>query len=96
VFDEQHNLWTNVFVSVCVCSSHNAKVTWTTLRKETPQKRHYEDQVKSKKRRKCRSSRSSVDVCTKQKAQLKALKNKLISSQNDYKSLLEKLKHLQI
>jgi hypothetical protein len=30
------------------------------------------------------------DVCTKQKAQLKALKNKLISSQNDYKGLLEK------
>jgi hypothetical protein len=25
------------------------------------------------------------DVCTKQKAQLKTLKNKLISSQNDYK-----------
>jgi hypothetical protein len=30
------------------------------------------------------------DVCTKQKAQLKTLKNKLISSQNDYKCLLEK------
>jgi hypothetical protein len=30
------------------------------------------------------------DVCTKQKTQLKTLKNKLISSQNDYKSLLEK------
>jgi chromosome segregation ATPase len=30
------------------------------------------------------------DVCTKQKAQLKNLKNKLISSQNDYKCLLEK------
>jgi uncharacterized coiled-coil protein SlyX len=30
------------------------------------------------------------DVCTKQKAQLKTLKNKLISSQNDYKSLTEK------
>jgi hypothetical protein len=30
------------------------------------------------------------DVCTKQKAQLKTLKNKLISSQNDYKYLLEK------
>jgi hypothetical protein len=28
------------------------------------------------------------DVCTKQKAQLKTLKNKLISSQNDYKCLL--------
>jgi hypothetical protein len=29
------------------------------------------------------------DVCTKQKAQLKTFKNKLISSQNDYKGLLE-------
>jgi hypothetical protein len=29
------------------------------------------------------------DVCTKQKAQPKTLKNKLISSQNDYKCLLE-------
>jgi hypothetical protein len=35
-------------------------------------------------------------VCTKQKAQLKTLKNKLISSQNDYKCLLENLKNLQI
>jgi hypothetical protein len=31
------------------------------------------------------------DVCTKQKAQLKILKNKLISSQNDYKGLLLKI-----
>jgi FtsZ-binding cell division protein ZapB len=30
------------------------------------------------------------DVCTKQKAQLKTLKNKLIYSQNDYKGLLAK------
>jgi hypothetical protein len=30
------------------------------------------------------------DVCTKQKAQLKTLKNKLTSSQNDYRRLLEK------
>jgi hypothetical protein len=30
------------------------------------------------------------DFCTKQKAQLKTLKNTLISSQNDYKCLLEK------
>ena len=29
------------------------------------------------------------DVCSKQKAQPKTLKNKLISSQNDYKCLLE-------
>jgi hypothetical protein len=31
VFDDQHNLWTNVFASVCVCvcvcSSQDAKVT---------------------------------------------------------------------
>jgi hypothetical protein len=32
------------------------------------------------------------DVCTKQKVQLKTLKNKLISSSNDYKCLLEKFK----
>jgi hypothetical protein len=30
------------------------------------------------------------NVCTKQKSQLKTLKNKLIVSQNDYKGLLEK------
>jgi hypothetical protein len=36
------------------------------------------------------------DVCTKQKARLKTLKNMLISSQNGYKCLLENLKHLQI
>jgi hypothetical protein len=30
------------------------------------------------------------DICTKQKAQLKTLKSKLISSQNDYKCFLEK------
>jgi hypothetical protein len=35
-------------------------------------------------------------VCTTQKAQPKNLKNKLISSQNDYKGLLENLKLLQI
>jgi hypothetical protein len=40
VFDDQHNLWTNVFSSVCVCSSQDAKVTWTkALRKTTPQKK---------------------------------------------------------
>jgi FtsZ-binding cell division protein ZapB len=31
------------------------------------------------------------DVCIKQKAQIKTLKNKLISSQDDYKCLLEKI-----
>jgi hypothetical protein len=25
VFDDQHNMWTNVFASVHVCSSQNAK-----------------------------------------------------------------------
>jgi hypothetical protein len=40
VFDDQHNLWTNVFASVCVCSSQDAKVTWTkALRKATPQEK---------------------------------------------------------
>jgi hypothetical protein len=44
VFDDQHSPWTNVFVSVCVCSSHDAKVTWTkALRKQHLKRRHYED-----------------------------------------------------
>jgi hypothetical protein len=34
VFDDQHNLWTNVFVSVCICSSQDAKVTWTKALKK--------------------------------------------------------------
>jgi hypothetical protein len=39
-FGDQHNLWSNVFASVCVCSSRDAKVTWTkALRKATPQKK---------------------------------------------------------
>jgi hypothetical protein len=37
-----------------------------------------------------RAVKTFQDVCTKQKSQLKTLKNKLISSQNDYKCLLEK------
>jgi hypothetical protein len=38
--DDQHNLWTNVFASVYVCSSQDAKVTWNkALRKATPQKK---------------------------------------------------------
>jgi hypothetical protein len=36
------------------------------------------------------------DVCTKQEAQLKVLKSKLLNSQNDYKCLVEKLKYSQI
>jgi hypothetical protein len=24
-FDDQHSLWTNVFASVCICSSHDVK-----------------------------------------------------------------------
>jgi hypothetical protein len=40
VFDDQQNLWTNVFASVCAYSLHDAKVTWTkALRKSTPQKK---------------------------------------------------------
>jgi hypothetical protein len=40
VFDDQHNLWTNVFASVYDCSSLDAKVTWTNaLSKATPQKK---------------------------------------------------------
>jgi hypothetical protein len=39
-----HNLWTILFASVYVCSSQDAKVTWTkALRKAKPQKTHYED-----------------------------------------------------
>jgi hypothetical protein len=40
VFDDQHSLYTNVFASVCDCSSHDAKVTLTkALRNATPQKK---------------------------------------------------------
>jgi hypothetical protein len=42
VFDDQHNMWTNVFASVCVCSSQDANY-WCTkeLRRSTLQKIHY-------------------------------------------------------
>ena len=54
MFDDQHNLWTNVFASVYDCSSQDAKVTWTkTLTKQHLKRRHYGYQVKSKKQRKC-------------------------------------------
>jgi hypothetical protein len=44
VVDDQHNLWTNMFASVCICSSQDAKVTWTkALRKQHLKRRHYED-----------------------------------------------------
>jgi hypothetical protein len=44
VFDDQHNLWTNVFASVCICSSNDAKMTRTeALRKKHLKRRHYED-----------------------------------------------------
>jgi hypothetical protein len=39
----------------------------------------------------CESRYIFQDVCTKQKDQLKTFKNKLISSQNYYKGLLEKI-----
>jgi hypothetical protein len=40
VFDDQHNMWTNVFACVYVCSSKDDKVTWPkALRKATPQKK---------------------------------------------------------
>jgi hypothetical protein len=40
VFDDQHNLWTNAFASVYICSSQYAKVTWTkAMRKATCQKK---------------------------------------------------------
>jgi hypothetical protein len=28
VFDDQHNMWTNEFASVYVCSSQDAKSDW--------------------------------------------------------------------
>jgi hypothetical protein len=37
-------LWTNVFASVYICSSQDAKVTWTkALRKQHLKRIHYED-----------------------------------------------------
>jgi hypothetical protein len=51
VFDDQHNLWTNVFAIVCVCTSYDAKVIWTgALRKQHLKKdiiRPIEDITKS-------------------------------------------------
>jgi hypothetical protein len=41
VFDDQHNLWTNVFASVCVFSSQDAKVTWT----EDLRKKHLKEDI---------------------------------------------------
>jgi hypothetical protein len=36
VFDCQHNMWTNIFATVCVCSSHDVKMTRTkALRSNT-------------------------------------------------------------
>jgi hypothetical protein len=67
VFDDQHNLWINVFASVCICSSQDAKVTWTkALKKQHFKRRHYEDhkwrstsiKQKSKTWRKCSHSRT--------------------------------------
>jgi hypothetical protein len=38
VFDEQHNLLTNVFFSVCIYSLQDAKVTWTKALKDNTSK----------------------------------------------------------
>jgi hypothetical protein len=57
VFDDQHNMWTNV--SVCVCSSQDAKVTWTkALRKATPQKKTLRRSSKVQEEKKCCHSRT--------------------------------------
>jgi hypothetical protein len=46
VFDDQHNLWTHAFARFCVCSSQDAKVTWTkALRKQHRKRRHYEVKI---------------------------------------------------
>ena len=51
VFDDQHNMWTNVFASVYNCSSRDAKVTWTkALRKATPQKKTLSSKVQETKK----------------------------------------------
>jgi hypothetical protein len=43
-----------VFASVCVCSSHDAKVTWTkALRKATPQKKTLRRSSEVQEKRKC-------------------------------------------
>jgi hypothetical protein len=41
VFDDQHNLWTNVFAGICVCSSQDAKVTWIVA----PRKQHLKEDI---------------------------------------------------
>jgi hypothetical protein len=44
VFNEQHNLLTNIFASVCICSLQDVKVIWTkALKKQHLKRRHYED-----------------------------------------------------
>jgi hypothetical protein len=44
VFNDQHNMWTNVFASVCISSSQDDKVTWIkALWKQHLKRRHYED-----------------------------------------------------
>jgi hypothetical protein len=40
VFDDQHNLWTNVFASVCVYSSHDANWFWTKALREQHLKKY--------------------------------------------------------
>jgi hypothetical protein len=43
VFDDQHNPWTNVFASVYVSISQDAKVIWTkAMEKQHLKRRHYE------------------------------------------------------
>jgi hypothetical protein len=42
VFDDQHNLWTNVFASVYVYSSKDEEWTWTKTLKE----QHLKEDIK--------------------------------------------------
>jgi hypothetical protein len=54
VFDDQHNLWTNVFASVVFVVHRMLKLLGQGIEESnTSKRRHYEDQVKSKKRSKC-------------------------------------------
>jgi hypothetical protein len=39
VFDDQHNLWTNMFASVCIYSSQDAKRIGLSSEDATPQKK---------------------------------------------------------
>jgi DNA repair exonuclease SbcCD ATPase subunit len=76
--------------------SHHASALWQEVKMSTPSSsddscRDDEGEGKPSVDELAKVVKFFQDVCTKQKAQLKTLKTKLISSQNDYKGLLEKI-----